>query len=176
MTDKKSMWNEAGVAGLALGAVSSAYMYLGGISGTVLTMVLWFVKFAACIYLMRFFMLKYSNNNPDTGHSEVFRFGTLVALLSALIYAAFSLAYLMYINPESLSEAMDSAMEMYESFLDSNSLESIEEMLPKLPTISFWTNLFYCWIFGTVLAAIFSRNIPSDNPFDGIEDSNTNEQ
>lgn len=176
MTDKKSMWNEAGIAGLVLGLVSSAYMYLSGVAGPAVTMLLWIVKFAACIYLMHFFMLKYSNGDPDAGHGDVFKFGVVVALLSALIYAAFSLAYLMYLKPDALTEAIDSAMEMYESILDSNSLESIEEMMPKLPTISFWTNLFYCWFFGTVLAAIFSRNIPSDNPFDRIQDSNTDEQ
>lgn len=171
MTDKKSLWNEAAIAGLILGAISSAYMYLSGIAGTVVTLLMGLVKFVGCIYLMYFFMKKFSAGNPDAGHSEVFRFGSLVALLSALLYAAFSLAYLLYINPDSLSEALDKAMETYESILDSNSLEQLESLVPKMPTISFFTNLFYCWIFGTILSAIFSRNIPSDNPFDGESDS-----
>ena len=38
-------------------------------------------------------------------------------------------------------------------------------MIPRLPTFSFFVNLFYCWLFGTVLSAILSRNIPSRNPF-----------
>ena len=43
------------------------------------------------------------------------------------------------------------------------SLEAMEEM--NLGTISFFTNLIYCFLFGTVLSAILSRNIPSRNPF-----------
>ena len=46
----------------------------------------------------------------------------------------------------------------------------LEEMLPKLPTITFFSQFIYCWLFGTVVAAIFSRNIPSSNPFDNIDE------
>ena len=35
----------------------------------------------------------------------------------------------------------------------------------NLPSFSFFVNLIYCWLFGTVLSAILSRNIPSRNPF-----------
>ena len=41
----------------------------------------------------------------------------------------------------------------------------MEELMPKMPTYAFFANLIYCWLFGTILAAIFSRNISSSNPF-----------
>ena len=46
-------------------------------------------------------------------------------------------------------------------------MDMMEEMIPKLPTMTFFLNFFWCWLFGTVLSAIFSRNIPSSNPFAG---------
>ena len=62
-------------------------------------------------------------------------------------------------------------MEMYEGMLTADQLDSMQELMPKLPTISFFANLIWCWLFGTVLAAIFSRNIPSRNPFGDIPES-----
>ena len=41
----------------------------------------------------------------------------------------------------------------------------MDGMMAKLPNVMFFVNLFWCWLFGTVLAAIFSRNIPPRNPF-----------
>ena len=49
--------------------------------------------------------------------------------------------------------------------MDSNAMSMMEDMIPRMPTISFFINLIWCWLFGTVLAAIFSRNVSSKNPF-----------
>ena len=37
----------------------------------------------------------------------------------------------------------------------------------KKETYAFFINLFYCFIYGTILSAILSRNIPPRNPFAG---------
>ena len=44
-------------------------------------------------------------------------------------------------------------------------MTAVEEMIPRTPTIMFLVNFLYCWLFGTSLSAILSRNIPSRNPF-----------
>ena len=49
--------------------------------------------------------------------------------------------------------------------VDANTMGQMEQMIPQMPTFSFFFNLIYCWLFGTVLSAIFSRNIPPQNPF-----------
>ncbi|MCQ2183543.1 MAG: DUF4199 domain-containing protein [Bacteroidales bacterium] len=166
MSDKKTIWNDAALAGLVLGAIPMAYLYLSGVVGSFISILLWLVKFVGCIFLLRFFMLRFSNSNPDAGNSDVFKFGMLTAFLSALLYAAFNMAYMMFISPDTIKEAFDTIMENYSSMLDSNAREELEAMIPKIPTISFFGNLVYCWLFGTVLSAIFSREIPSSNPFD----------
>ena len=172
---KNIIWEHAGVAGLALGGVSILYLVLSmligklaeGSGGTtlisLLTVVLWLAKFSGCIFLMRFFMLRYAQADPEADNARVFRFGTRTALLSALLYAGFYLAYSTYLAPDLFQDALS----MLEDFpmLDSNSREQMEAMLPKMPTISFFVTLIYCWLFGTILSSILSRNIPPRNPF-----------
>ena len=71
---RKILWEEAGKAGLALGAVSSAYLFLSQFAGTLkmpallsmlVTTILWAGKFGGCIWLMMYFMKKFVRENPD---------------------------------------------------------------------------------------------------------------
>jgi len=176
MNEKNIIWESAGKAGLVLGGVSILYLLCtmltgriaenGGAAGVLMVVVnllLWLAKFAGCIWLMRWFMLRYSQADPQADNNRTFRFGTLAALLSALLYSAAWLAYSSFIAPDTFEQALDVLRD--NPMMDSNSLSAIEEMMPKMPTIGFFANLVYCWLFGTVLAAIFSRNIPSRNPF-----------
>jgi hypothetical protein len=172
---KNNIWEQAGKAGLVLGGVSIVYMVLTMLTGkaaengpafllSMVNVLLWAAKFAACIFLMRFFILRFAAKDPEADNSRAFRFGTLTALLSALLYSAFYLAYVSFIQPDIFEEALTSLTD--NPMIDSNTMSAIEEMIPRMPTMSFFFNLIWCWLFGTVLAAIFSRNISSKNPFD----------
>lgn len=182
MPEKNILLNGAAKAGLVLGGVSVAGTLLswvlgkigGGSSGAAIAVsianaVLWAAKFIACIYLMRLCMLRFSAKDPEADNSRVFRFGVLTSLLSAIVYSAFYMAYLMFIEPESINMALDILRE--NPMMDKNSLALIEEMAPMMPTYAFFSNLIYCFIYGTILSAILSRNIPPRNPFSG-EDFN----
>jgi len=172
--ENKSIWESAGRAGLALGGVSIAYMLCTMLTGKVaengpaflmvlVNALLWLAKFCGCIFLMRLFMLRYSQANPAADNAGVFRFGMLAALLSSLLYSAFYLAYVSFLAPDTFSQTLEVLQD--NPMLDANSMDAIEQMIPHMPTISFFVNLIYCWLFGTILAAIFSRNIPPQNPF-----------
>jgi hypothetical protein len=172
---RKDLWDGAGKAGLVLGLVSSAYVLismllskLNGSTGmallsTVLAFLLWALKFGGCIYLMKLFMTRFAAAHPGCDNSDTFRFGMATAFLSALIFSAFDMAYLTWIAPDTMSQAIETATEAYGSMLPAESLEAMQEM--NFGQISFFTNLIYCFLFGTVLSAILSRNIPSRNPF-----------
>lgn len=168
------IWNTAAVAGLALGGISTAYMFITQLvstSGmpamlsTIINGLLWCAKFAGCILTMMYFMKKAVKENPETTNSTTFRFGVLASLLSALIYAAASFANMAYISADLMAEQFNSIMEMYSKFMDSNSMSMMDRMIGNMPQISFFSNLIYCFLFGTVLSAILSRNIPDRNPF-----------
>ena len=176
--ESKSLWNEAARSGLVLGGVSVAYMLLtfplgklqeagGGLSalGNVLGIALWVAKLIICIRLMKFFMQKFAEGNEGITNNGTFHFGTATALLSALIFSAFSLAWVLFIQPDMYAESFEVAKDAYSSMLSSEQLDSLDELVPKMPTFTFFINLVWCWLFGTVLSAIFSRNIPPRNPF-----------
>ena len=173
----KALWNEAGKAGLVLGAVSVAYALIasllaklsGGVGVafllSVLKFILWAAKFAGCIFLMRFFLKALVNKYDGVDNKRTFHYGMAIAALSALIVAAYSLAESLFIAPEEVQEALDAALSSYSSMLDSNSRAVMDSMMNSLPQISFFSNLIYCFLFGTILSAILSRNIPSTDPF-----------
>ncbi len=177
--NKINIWEDAAKPGLVLGLVSILYMFVtmftSRLAGTgaaafligTLNFLLWAAKLFLCIYLMRAFMLAFSGNRPSADNRAVMRFGMVVALYSALLYSAFYLVYVLYINPESISSSFELVMQQYAGMMDSDSLATLQNMESDMPAIGFFTNLVWCWLFGTVLSAIFSRNIPvsSSDPF-----------
>ena len=171
---QKNMWNSAGKAGLILGLTSALYLFLtqwlgqAGMPAFVtmlLNGVLWLSKFIGCIWLMMFFMKKYSKEISDPDNSDTFRFGMATALLSAIVYAAFSFANISFICPDIFAGQMDQIMQAYSTMLDSNTMSQMEKMMNRMPQITFFSNLIYCFLYGMILSFILSRNIPSKDPF-----------
>ena len=173
----KDIWDSAAKAGLVLGAVSCAYMGISqllsaGMTGStgaallasLVGILLWVAKFVGCIYLMKFFMKRFASAHPGLTNNDTFKFGMATALLSALIYSGFYLAYVTIIAPDTFSNALETVMESYGSMMGEDAIEAAQNM--NMASISFFTNLIYCFLFGTVLSSIFSRNIPSRNPFE----------
>lgn len=182
---KNDIWNFAGKAGLVLGLVSTSYILIdhflisglisekAPLAASLVQFALWAAKFAGCIWLMSFFLKRFAAEHKDASHYDVRSAGIATALTSALIFAAFSMAFVQFIAPDTMAEAMEAAKETYSSMLDSNSLAAMDQMMDKMPVITLISNLIYCFLYGTVLSAILCRNIGSDvNPF---TDNNSNE-
>ena len=167
------IWNSAAVAGLVLGAVSSAYMfitqYLSGLGASIwisgFSLVLWGVKLLLCVWLMMHFMKSFAARYENADNAAVFRFGMITALCSALIFSAVTLANVLIINPDLIHEQIDAALKIYGSSLDSNSLNALDTVESIMPQVMFFSNLVYCFLYGTVLSAVLSRNIPPRDPF-----------
>ena len=171
---QKNMWNLAAKAGLVLGLVSASYLFithmitkaeLSAIITTPAGIVLWLGKFGGCILLMRYFMKKLAAENTSVDNASTFRFGMIVSILSAIVFAAYTFADVAFISAYTYSEQMNQVMQTYTQFLDSNSMAQIEKMIDKMPQITFFSNLVYCFLYGTVLSFILSRSIPSKDPF-----------
>ena len=172
---RKDFWDGAGKAGLVLGLVSIAFLLLNSLMGkaseatgktilfSILGLPVWVAKFVGCIALMKFFMKRFAASHPAVDNTDSFRFGMAVAFLSALVFAAFQLAYTTWIAPDTFAEAQEIAVSTYGSMMPAESIEMMQNM--NFGVVTFFTNLIYCFLFGTVLSAILSRNIPSRNPF-----------
>ena len=171
---QKNMWNTAGKAGLFLGLTSTAFLFISQLLGqveipvffnSILSFVLWTAKFIGCIWIMKFFMKKFTAENEEATNSNTFRLGMAMAILSALVYSAFAFANVAFISPDLYTEQMDAMMQQMAPMMDSNTMSVMETYMENLAQITFFTNLIYCFIYGTVLSFILSRNIPSKNPF-----------
>lgn len=171
---QNNMWNTAAKAGLVLGGISVAYMFITQLTGqahlpgflnSILSMLLWVLKFGGCIWLMRMYMQNFVAADPEADNSRTFRLGMAISFLSALIYAAVSFANTAYISADLFREQMDAVIQQMAPMMDSNTLSQMDKTMESLPEITFFSNLIYCFIYGTVLSAILSRNIPSKDPF-----------
>ena len=176
---EKSLWDYAGKAGLALGAIPILYMLieqlwlqdaadtLGAFPASLITFVLWLAKFVGCILLMRYFMRNYTFQSDGITHRDARLCGIAIALTSALIYSAFVLAWSKFIDPEMFARAFDTVAEQYASFMDSNTQAAMEQLKDSMPVIAFFSNFIWCFLYGSILSVILARNIGSDDtPFD----------
>lgn len=171
--DSGSIRSEAARSGLVLGLVTVAFMFLSQLAGglgnafaqSALGFLLWLAKVVTCVVLMRAFMKRLVGKYEGVTNRDTFRLGLWVALFSALIYSAMSLVNMLYISPGLLDEAYAMIYGQMGAMLDSNSRQALAEIQPKLPAISFFSNLIYCFLYGTVLSSILSRGVPQPDPF-----------
>ena len=165
-TTKKIFWNYAGLAGLMLGMISSANMFIGQLLSTlqmsklIITAtggLLWLTETVGCIGLMYFYMKKFSTQFPKEGVKVIYKLGSAIAFFSALLYAAVTFANIAYISADYYAEQSAILMQSASSALDSNSKAIMDKVIPNLPQIAFFANLIYCFIFGSVVSSIISR-------------------
>lgn len=184
--DMRTILNEAAKSGLLLGLFTGVFIYVAMLIGminsdsfgaklmiTVVNALLWMLKLVGCLWLLRFFMLRFAVANPTLTPRSSFRFGMLfTALFSAIIVAGIGLVNITLIAPESMQSAIEAAMQSYSSALSASDQVTLERTLSRLPQISFFSSLVYCFLFGTVAAKIFSASIPPRDIFGEPTDSN----
>jgi len=171
---QKNMWNTAGKAGLVLGLTSAVFLFISQFLGqaempaflnSIVSFILWAAKFVGCIWIMKFFMKKFASENESVTNSGTFRLGTIMALLSALVYSAVAFANVAFISADLFAEQMDAVMQQMAPMMDSNTMSVMDTYMENLPQITFISNLIYCFLYGMILSFILSRNIPSKDPF-----------
>lgn len=178
--DLRTIWNEAAKSGLVLGIFTAVFMFTGiltaglasggfgaRLAGSLISVALWLVKFVGCLWLLRFFMLKFAVNHPELTPKSSFRFGMFTALTSAIIVAGVNLINLTVISPDSMSQMIDTYMQAYSSTMalgDSDRV-ALERTMSKLPQISFFVTLVYCFLYGVIASKIFSMSIPPRDIF-----------
>lgn len=181
MTEKQNIfWNQAAKSGLILGAITTGYYLINLLISSlevgalvkatlnILSLVLWGAKIYYCLKVLKTSMQKYSLMDAEADNSKVFRFGMAVAALSALIAAAVSLCDILFIHPDALNESLE-ILKSTEGMTESM-ISMMEDLIPAMPNYTFFVNLIYCFLFGTIASAIYSRNIPSTNPFNTPEE------
>lgn len=122
--DMRTILNEAAKSGLLLGLFTGVFIYVAMLIGminsdsfgaklmiTVVNALLWMLKLVGCLWLLRFFMVRFAVANPTLTPRSSFRFGMFTALFSAIIVAGIGLVNITLIAPESMQSAIEAAMQ-----------------------------------------------------------------
>ncbi|MBR1405410.1 MAG: DUF4199 domain-containing protein [Bacteroidales bacterium] len=177
----RHLWNEASRTGLVLGGICILYTLLtswmatgsGGLVGGLLfalQTLLWIVKFAACLFLMRFFLLRLCLQYEGVTNQTVFGYGVRIALLSALVYSAYVLADALLMDPQQLESVFDAATGSLPMAMDANTQAVLEQFKQNYPQYMFFGNFIYCFLFGVVLSRLYSRELPPHSSPDQTAD------
>ena len=110
-------------------------------------------------------MKKFVSDNDVDDNRTSFVFGMLVALFSAILVSAYTLANVLFISPESVDLLFDTVYNVMGPALDDNGRNAVEHLREIYPQYIFFATLIYCFIYGTILSAILSARIPSKDPF-----------
>lgn len=182
--DMRTILNEAAKSGLLLGLFTGVFIYVAMLIGMInsdsfgaklmITVVSPAVdaQVSGLPVASEIFMLRFAVANPTLTPRSSFRFGMFTALFSAIIVAGIGLVNITLIAPESMQSAIEAAMQSYSSALSASDQVTLERTLSRLPQISFFSSLVYCFLFGTVAAKIFSASIPPRDIFGEPTDSN----
>ena len=169
--DSRLLWHDAGKAGLVLGAAVIIYSLLvslagmaGGAFSTVAAFLLWGLKFGGCIFLMRMFLLRLSQRYDGVTSRTAFGYGVRIALLSSLVCSAYALSDAI-LHPEMIEQVFEMVEIQFSAMLDSNSRSALDRFRQDYPLYIFFGNFIYCFLFGVILARIFSSNLPQADPF-----------
>lgn len=161
--DSKIILNEAGIAGLAFGVVSGGFVFIPDVK---LSWLLWIVKLAGLIWLMRWWMARLCNSYKGVTWRHTLKFGTWTAFFSALITGLCFYIAAAYVNPDQIQEAFDAVIRSgATAHMDSNQTAALEEMMDKLPIYGLVSNIIYCFLYGRILSRILCARIPGKNPF-----------
>lgn len=174
-------WNSAAVAGLIMAISTIAADYIsslpvllgakGFISGLVVYL-LKFVKIVACVYVFRILMLRF-HNTVSADYTKLQHYGLKIALFSSILVAGFSLAQILVINPDTMTQMVQEVESAYQNMMDSNTMAAMEKMMSKLPVITFFSSLVYCYIWGWILSTAFARKLFPVDPFGDRSQNNT---
>ena len=110
-------------------------------------------------------MLKLVKKYDEVDNTSTFNFGMASSFLSALIVSAVGLLQSVRMDKDIFISELTSSMGKYGAPLDSNTMAMIEKISDNMPTITFFSSLIYCFIFGVIVSYIWSRNIPAKDPF-----------
>lgn len=151
-----TLWGEAGISGIFLALVTVSVAILNIVTGSpVLNGILWLAKLIGTIWLLRYFMKRYGENNSG---SSTFGFGFAASFCSAVICGACYFALYRYICPGKVTETIDALMTTFAStgsMTDEirDSLLMVQDNFAQLSCVIIF---LWCTFLGLIFSAILA--------------------
>ncbi len=172
--EQENKWSSAAMDGLYLSLITIIYSLVATVfqpEGFIIKSLLWIAKFGGCIYLLWFFMKRWSQKFETIQYGQSFNYGFTVCLFSSILCACFGYAQVEWIFPEQMNEAFVLAQQTMaeQGTLDSNTEKTMEMVMGNMGRIVLFFNLFYYIAFGALAASITANFTKKENPFGNIE-------
>ena len=174
MMEQNNKWSSAAMDGLYLSLVTIIYSLIVSVFPTesfLIKTLLWIVKFGGCLYLLWYFMKRWSDQFDTITYSQSYNYGFIVCLLSSVICACFSYAQVEWFFPGHTEEAINLAKEtmIQQGTLNSSTEDTMNTFFNNIGRISLFASLVYYTIFGGIAAAITANFTKKTNPFGETE-------
>lgn len=166
----REIWEQAGIAGLALGAFLAAAMFadhllmISGFSNNAASYVVLITRIAGYIMLMGFYTRRFVHNNTGLIRSEIFKFGRAAAILAALVFASISFLDASYLFSDIYRQQYEISFQIMEPTMDENQRNSKAWIFSHIPQLTFFSQFIVATILGCALAFIQSRRYPQTPP------------
>ncbi|MCK9629717.1 MAG: DUF4199 domain-containing protein [Bacteroidales bacterium] len=124
--------------------------------GTVISILLWLVKFVGCLALLYYFIKEFSKSHDTFTYKEGFSFGFKICLLSSVVLAAFNFLQYAVLFPDAMQTAMEQVIVAMQSS-NPDAADSMERYQSKLPQLVSVITLFYYTVFGLIASAVIAN-------------------
>ncbi len=172
--EQENKWSSAAIDGLYLSLVTIIYSLVASVFQPEVLFIkalLWTAKFGGCLYLLWYFMKKWSRHFETISYGDSFKYGFIVCLFSSILCACFGYAQIEWIFPEQMEEAFTLAQETMaqQGTMDSTAEYAMNMVMGNFGRITLFFSLFYYTIFGALAASITANFTKKENPFGNIE-------
>lgn len=173
--EQSNKWSSAAMDGLYLSLVTIIYSLIMAVlvpESFIVKTLLWVAKFGGCLYLLWFFMKRWSDKFETITFSQSYNYGFAVCILSSVMCACYSYAQVEWLFPEQTEQAIILAKETMaqQGTLDANTENIMDSFFGNFGRISMFVSLFYYIIFGSIAAAITANFTKKTNPFGNVEE------
>jgi hypothetical protein len=173
--EQSNKWSSAAMDGLYLSLVTIIYSLIMAVlvpESFIVKTLLWVAKFGGCLYLLWFFMKRWSSQFDTITYSQSYNYGFIICLLSSVMCACYSYAQVEWLFPEQTEQAIILAKETMaqQGTLDANTENIMDSFFGNFGRISMFVSLFYYIIFGSIAAAITANFTKKTNPFGNVEE------
>lgn len=177
-------WNSAAVAGLMMAAVTLALQFastlaggIGGIGGGFLSIVMWVAKIVCCAVFFKYLLKRFATSYNGVGYDSLKNYGLKTGLFSSLIIASILAFMVTKVPAAEFMEAFQEQMSQMPAGLDSNTMDSVEKIFPKLPLWSFFFYLAYGCFWGWIFTLMFAKDtLPHDAFGDPLDHDDVDDQ
>jgi hypothetical protein len=149
-------WSTAAVNALMLSIVTIVVNLIQAVfePGTLLSILIWIVKFAGCLALLYYFIKEFSKGFESFSYKDGFNFGFKLCLLSSIICAGFIFLQYAVLFPDALQNSIEQVSSAMESS-NPSAVEMIEKFMN--PQFMFVYTFIYYTVFGMIASAIIAN-------------------